>query len=145
MRGRAKRGLSFPGSSHCNFCEEAPIFVEFCHEDQLAVQKNTEALLNAILATKNNRQIKILKFLLARPGRRASEEAVGAKAPHPPQLREQLRIFAGLYSGNRGVVFNIVKAFGQCRRSHFWKRHERCVDTTNGYTGTVDGCNQWTG
>ena len=39
MRGRAKRGPSFPGSSHGDFCEGALNLVEFCHEDQLAVQQ----------------------------------------------------------------------------------------------------------
>ena len=48
MRGRAKRGPSFPGSSHGDFCEGARNLVEFCHEDQLAVQKNTEPPLKAI-------------------------------------------------------------------------------------------------
>ena len=53
MRGRAKRGPSFPGSSHGDFCEGARNFVEFCHEDQLAVQKNTEPPLKAIELERN--------------------------------------------------------------------------------------------
>ena len=79
MRGRAKRGPSFPGSFHGNFCEGARNLVEFCHEDQLAVHKNTEPPLKAIAVAQNMTQ----KCATKAP---SSTNQAACLAPHNPVL-----------------------------------------------------------